>query len=104
MSIDKQELIDGFLFQYEWDGSTVTRKLSQPGSDLVLANNAQLRKDPLKDGELGRWALSMDEIDRMQVAVWYPDINSHDSQDRHNAWRTFMNDSRSLPYRVREKI
>lgn len=104
MGIDRIDLVDGYKFEYEWDGLEVTRRLSQPGSDLVLENNAQLRKDPLKDGDLGRWALSMEEIDRMQVAVWFPDINSHDSQERHNAWRKFMNDGRSLPYRVREHI
>ncbi len=104
MAIDHKELVDGYLLEYEWDDMRVTRRLSQPGSDRTLENNAQLRKDPLPDGELGRWALSMNELDRMLIATWFPDIDSLDGELRHKAWRKFMADSRSQPYRVREHI
>ena len=104
MSVERWEREGEFLIGYEWDGYTVTRGIFQPRAAATLELNKELRKTTLSDGPVGRWALSMNDIDRRALARLFPDINSPDAELRTKAWKRFMASPLSEPYKVRDKV
>ena len=105
MTIDRREYVDGYVIGYEWDGTTVTRGIMQPKIAQTLELNKELRKEHIPASPLlGRWALSMDELDRKAVSRLFPDVDAPDPAIRSKAWRQFFASPLSEPYRVRSKL
>lgn len=104
MTIDKREYVDGYVLGYEWDGTTVTRGIMQPKIAQTLALNSELRKTHIPASSMGRWALSMDELDRKAVSRLFPEVDAPDPEIRSKAWKRFFASPLSEPYRVRDKI
>lgn len=88
----------------EGDGLTVFRE--QPLRPLILDTVAELRKcEPMADREgLGRWALSIPQLDWLELRGKYPELASHDPVIKSRAYARFINSPESLPYRVRERV
>ncbi len=97
----------GYIIDYEFDGldnGKLSRTFWQPHSLEVKLHNKELRKDSQfgADSLVGRWALSMDEIDRYTIGKLFPGINSLDAEERAQEWRRFLRSPLSEPYKVRE--
>lgn len=104
MTIDRREYVDGYVIGYEWDGTTVTRGIMQPKIRETLELNKRLRNEHIPASHMGRWALSMDELDRKAVSKLFPDVDAPDPETRAKAWRRFFASPMSEPYRVRDKL
>jgi hypothetical protein len=86
-------------------GDTVTRVISQPGRNEILAQNAELatgiaQGDKIKDLSFGRYLGSVPMVDILNWQVNHPDLFSDDAQIARKALIKFWNSSEGRPYRV----
>lgn len=92
-----------FVREYfvEPDG-TMSVGTTQPGRAAILARNARARiEKPLRDVEgLGRMLLNIPFVDRERLRHELPELDSHDSATRNEAWRKFIASDASLPFKV----
>jgi hypothetical protein len=102
--VDRREVMDGYILDYEWDGTTATRRILQPKGRATKLLNMELRKEDLGETMMGKWAFSMDELDRVHVARLFPGIDADNAEDKDKEWKRFARSPLSKPYRVQEKL
>ena len=78
------------------------REASQPTRDLILANNAELRKNPgvIRDLSFARLSLRIPLLDMEILKRKYKILRDGSNQEQRDFWHKFMKSSESLPYRV----
>lgn len=67
--------------------------------DVQGMRNAGVVQD--REG-LGRWALTIPNVDYSALVEKYPELQAPDNDVRQHAWRLFLASDESAPYRVRE--
>jgi len=65
--------------------------------DMAKAENS------VRDMSFGRMMLSIPEDHRRILGLLLPDLDSKDAQERTNAWKRFMKNPLSKPYRLNAK-
>lgn len=80
----------------------VYRQMTQPSADLILARNAELRKNPgvINDLSFGRYHLSIPLNDFEMLRRKHPELRSSDNSVRTAWYKKFIKSSDSLKYRV----
>lgn len=89
----------------EGDGLTVVTDQRSRGA--ILAGLAQMRLEgagPADRPGLGRWALSIPELDWLALTRANPALVSRDLAEQQRAMRAFIASPESIPYRMRERV
>ena len=89
------------------DDYRFTRTWWDTEGPALREHNSELRKaeglgEDAMGGLIGRWALSMNELDRYTVGKMFPGINSFDAEERSKEWVRFLKSPLSAPYKVRD--
>jgi len=91
-------------FRFDAHDGTLNRRLIQNNRLQILEQNRALRNEGVKDMSFMRWALSIPEVDFMNLVRKYPDLQSRDANSKTRAWRRFISSAESVPYRMHDKI
>ncbi len=80
----------------------IYRRLSQPSRDLILNQNAELRKNPgvIRDLSFARHTFRIPKIDMEVLKKKYPVLVDGDADAQRKFYVWFLGQSESLPYRV----
>ena len=94
---------NGVIFaDWKLEGSTLVRRMVQPGADAILSANSERRKDPdsIRKLDWGKVAMRIPENELWMLYKKYPDLNAPHSHTRYLAWLKFHNSAESEPYRL----
>ena len=89
-------------YRYHAADGTITRQVVQPSRDMILANNAELRKNKgvIRDLSFGRLALRIPLVDMHYLKRKYPVLNEPDEAAIVKFWQKFVNTTEAEPYKV----
>lgn len=89
-------------YRYHAADGTINRRIVQPDRDLILARNAELRKNKgvIRDLSFARLALRIPVVDMHYLKIKYPVLNDGDEHAVVKFWRKFINTTEAEPYKV----
>ena len=68
--------------------------------ELDFNLNLAKEKEAVKDLSFGRWALSIPEQHLEVLKCMFPDLRCQDNHIRQLAWKAFMKNDLSTPYKI----
>jgi hypothetical protein len=88
-------------FRLQSDGM-IHREIVQPDRDLILANNAELRKNKgvIRDLSFARLALRVPLVDMYALKEKYPILANGSNEEIKRFWHRFIKTSEAEPYKV----
>ena len=103
----RSSLSDDVRTRVWFEHGHIVRENYQPTRSAVLSEVEARRNSPgsVRDVPgLGRCALTIPQLDFQRLIKLFPDLVCPDGQEQTNAWRKFMRDPLSEPYRNFRKI
>ena len=89
-------------YRYHAADKKIYREIVQPDRDLILANNAELRKNKgvIRDLSFGRLAMRIPHVDMHYLKKKYPVLTDGDEHAVVKFWLKFVNTTEAEPYKV----